>query len=204
MFGLRWRTESANQTKNGPAHHSTTGVASASSTHGWTSAGSGGKPSIVIASSASDSGTEIQNRRAMSRYSRIVVSSSAVGTIGSRCMPQIGQRPGLSRTISGCIGHVYWAPPDVWRAGRCVAGAARARARARGRVPCRNFGRRYQAHAALRAVRGAGAGDLGMHRAHVAAAVTGAGVGLVNGGSSVDGLGSCPGHSSDHRPNRLP
>ena len=26
---------------------------------------------------------------------------------GSRAMPQIGQLPGASRTISGCIGHVY-------------------------------------------------------------------------------------------------
>ena len=34
------------------------------------------------------------------------LSSSALGMTRSRCMPQIGQRPGSSRTISGCIGHV--------------------------------------------------------------------------------------------------
>ncbi len=29
---------------------------------------------------------------------------------GSSAMPQIGQVPGASRRISGCIGHVYWLP----------------------------------------------------------------------------------------------
>jgi hypothetical protein len=36
--------------------------------------------------------------------------SSALGIIGSSAMPQIGQEPGLSRMISGCIGHVYCEP----------------------------------------------------------------------------------------------
>ena len=32
---------------------------------------------------------------------------SSEGTIGSSAIPQIGQDPGASRTISGCIGQVY-------------------------------------------------------------------------------------------------
>jgi uncharacterized protein YraI len=28
--------------------------------------------------------------------------------MGSKAMPQIGQVPGSSRTISGCMGQVYW------------------------------------------------------------------------------------------------
>jgi hypothetical protein len=37
--------------------------------------------------------------------------SSPVGTpIGSSAIPQIGQAPDLSRTISGCIGQVYCVP----------------------------------------------------------------------------------------------
>jgi hypothetical protein len=35
---------------------------------------------------------------------------SSEGTIGSSAMPQIGQAPGASRMISGCIGQVYCTP----------------------------------------------------------------------------------------------
>ena len=35
-------------------------------------------------------------------------SSAAVTVIGSSAMPQIGQEPGRSRTISGCMGQVHW------------------------------------------------------------------------------------------------
>ena len=34
-------------------------------------------------------------------------SSSTLTVLGSRAMPQIGQDPGASRTISGCMGQVY-------------------------------------------------------------------------------------------------
>ena len=109
MFGLRWRTESANQTKNGPAHHSTTGVASASSTHGWTSADSGGK---------SEHRDRQQRQRQRhrdpepSRHLPVLAHRGVVvrrsGTIGSRCMPQIGHgraRPARSPDASGtCTG----------------------------------------------------------------------------------------------------
>ncbi len=52
------------------------------------------------------SGTETQKRRRMSRYSSLG-PSSRVATRGSSAMPQIGQLPGASRTISGCIGQVH-------------------------------------------------------------------------------------------------
>ena len=52
------------------------------------------------------SGTETQKRRRMSRYSSLGPSST-VATRGSSAMPQIGQLPGASRTISGCIGQVH-------------------------------------------------------------------------------------------------
>ena len=48
----------------------------------------------------------IQNRRVMSTSSGFGPSSS-VTVRGSSAMPQIGHAPGASRTISGCIGHVY-------------------------------------------------------------------------------------------------
>ena len=50
-----------------------------------------------------------------------------VGTpIGSSAMPQIGQLPGASRTISGCIGQVYstFAPPAFAGGVGTVAGAS--------------------------------------------------------------------------------
>ena len=46
-----------------------------------------------------------RNRRVMSSSSGFL--SSSVTTRGSRAMPQIGQEPGPSRTISGCIGQVH-------------------------------------------------------------------------------------------------
>ena len=47
-----------------------------------------------------------QKRRIMSANSGLV-SSSTVTVRSSRVMPQIGQLPGASRMISGCIGQVY-------------------------------------------------------------------------------------------------
>ena len=48
-----------------------------------------------------------QNRRVMSRSSSLS-SSSPVAAIGSSAMPHLGQLPGSSRTISGCIGQVHF------------------------------------------------------------------------------------------------
>src|SRR6185503_3514182 len=56
--------------------------------------------------------TATQNRRDMSRSSGFS-SSSRVTTSGSRAIPQIGQLPGWSRMISGCIGQVSFFPGVV-------------------------------------------------------------------------------------------
>ena len=47
----------------------------------------------------------IQSRRVMSRSSGDPVSST-VTSMGSSAMPQIGQSPGPTCTISGCMGQV--------------------------------------------------------------------------------------------------
>ena len=67
---------------------------------------------------------------------------------GSSAMPQIGQAPGASRTISGCIGQVY--STRVARQGREV---------------------RLERHAAFRARAWMLLPDLGIHRAHVGRAL---------------------------------
>ena len=59
-----------------------------------------------------------QNRRVMSSSSGLL--SSIVTTRGSSAMPQIGQEPGASRTISGCIGHVH----SVFVTGATVTGSS--------------------------------------------------------------------------------
>jgi hypothetical protein len=80
----------------------------------------------------------IQNRRVISRSSGLG-PASAVTVRGSSAMPQIGQLPGWSRTISGCIGQVYsifvrgpaitgssampqsgQAPGPSWRTSGCI------------------------------------------------------------------------------------
>ena len=61
------------------------------------------------ASSASDSGPAMVNRRVKSISSGL--SAISGGTpMGSSAMPQIGQWPGPSFTICGCIGQVYRVP----------------------------------------------------------------------------------------------
>ena len=66
-------------------------------------------PGTISAIESKKSGTvrtrQIQNRRLMSSSSGSS-SSSAATVIGSSAIPQIGQEPGRSRTISGCIGQV--------------------------------------------------------------------------------------------------
>ncbi len=53
-----------------------------------------------------DSAALIQKRRVISTSSGLG-ASSRVAVLGSSAMPQIGQEPGSSRTISGCIGQTY-------------------------------------------------------------------------------------------------
>jgi len=64
---------------------------------------------MASASTVSDSGRVHQKRRRKSVSSGFS-SSSRLGIIGSSAMPQIGQLPGASRTICGCMGQVYCAP----------------------------------------------------------------------------------------------
>ena len=55
-----------------------------------------------------------QKRRRMSTNSGFSPSSVETGVRGSSAMPQMGQLPGASRTISGCMGQVYLAPVVPW------------------------------------------------------------------------------------------
>ncbi len=73
----------------------------------------------MTASSGSVSAAPIQRRRVMLANSGFGVSAVAVR--GSRAMPQMGQVPGRSRTICGCMGQVYSAEA----AGGGVGGARR-------------------------------------------------------------------------------
>src|SRR5437764_1104287 len=61
---------------------------------------------IAISSSGSDNTTLTQNRRVISTSSGFF-PSARVTVRGSSAIPQIGQEPGASRTISGCMGQVY-------------------------------------------------------------------------------------------------
>ncbi|MCY1379223.1 hypothetical protein D9M69_669210 [compost metagenome] len=71
-----------------------------------------GRPTIgpmAMTRSGMDSAALTQKRLVKSTSSGLG-PSSAEGIIGSSAMPQIGQEPGLSRMISGCIGQVYCEP----------------------------------------------------------------------------------------------
>src|SRR5207237_4494949 len=60
------------------------------------------------------SAAPIQKRRVMSRSSELSSAEPAEIVRGSKAIPQIGQSPGRSRTISGCIGQVYSVPLDAF------------------------------------------------------------------------------------------
>src|SRR5262245_45669483 len=64
-------------------------------------------PHIEITSSGAVSAIPTQKRRVMLLNSLSSSSGASVAVRGSSAIPQIGQFPGLARTISGCIGHVY-------------------------------------------------------------------------------------------------
>src|ERR1700675_2171589 len=97
--------------KNGQAPHRTTGVARTNSIQLRVPPGIGSfsaSPNIAISRTGKESAALTQNRSRMELYSGSA-STSAKASIGSRAMPQIGQEPGPSWTISGCIGQVYRA-----------------------------------------------------------------------------------------------
>ena len=110
MFGLSLRNDAQQRFQIGQPAQSTTGVASASCSQ-WAS-GRGitwPNPSrwspMTQSSSGSARAALTQNRRRMSRYSAL--GPSRVETVlGSSAMPQIGQSPGPTCSISGCIGQV--------------------------------------------------------------------------------------------------
>ena len=111
MLRLRFRIDCQPRTKKGQPPQSTTGEASASEIHASDRGvkiprkGSPGINSLMARSSKGNVKTTLnQKRRCISISS--VFSSAPVATRGSSAIPQIGQEPGLSRTISGCIGQV--------------------------------------------------------------------------------------------------
>src|SRR3979490_2283337 len=114
MFKLRVTRDRHPRTKNGQPPQSTTGVAKINSNQCQVLGGAntmsgdmeGTKSDMATSRIGIVSAVQIQNRLVMSTSSRFF-SSSAVTVLGSRAIPQIGHEPGLSRTIWGCIGHVY-------------------------------------------------------------------------------------------------
>ncbi len=110
MLRCRVRSELQPRTKKGQPPQSTTGVPRAScaqvSVFGKATPARG-LPGIISAIAIPNTGNVrqrlTQSRRVMSVSSGF--SSSATSS-GSSAMPQIGQEPGSSLTISGCIGQV--------------------------------------------------------------------------------------------------
>jgi len=112
MLRLRVSSERQPRTKNGQPPHSTTGVASSSSSHcrgrgAMISPTASGQNSAAMALKRTGMASAVptQKRRLMSRNSAL--SSSAATVRGSSAMPHLGQVPGWSCTTSGCIGQVY-------------------------------------------------------------------------------------------------
>ena len=112
MFGLIFRNDAQQRLNTGQPAQSTTGVAIAS----WSQCASPrgiawprSRPSrwspITQTSSGSESAALTQKRQVMSRSSSLG-RSSTLTTLGSSAMPQIGQSPGPTCSISGCIGQV--------------------------------------------------------------------------------------------------
>ena len=99
ILRLRLTTDCQPRTKNGQPHQSTTGVASANSTHvqilaetrRWSGI-KGSSPETISKSIGTDRATLIQNRRLISANSGFF--SLAVNSRGSSVMPQMGQFPG--------------------------------------------------------------------------------------------------------------
>ena len=111
MFRFIVRNDFAPRTRNGQPAHRITGVPSANSIHSTRRSpihSRTGRPSsgpMVRTSSGTVSAAPMAKRRRKSISSGFG-PASAVGTIGSSAMPQIGQSPGPSWTISGSIGQV--------------------------------------------------------------------------------------------------
>src|SRR5229473_2572697 len=113
MLRLRFTMDCQARTKKGQPPQSTTGDAKANCIHDQTvidanrPKGAPGMNSLIpIANKGTARTTLTRKRRRISTSSWF--SSSLRETVrGSSVIPQIGQLPGASRTICGCIGHVY-------------------------------------------------------------------------------------------------
>jgi hypothetical protein len=112
MFRLRLTTDAQARWKNGHPAHSTTGVASANCTQverrgeiRSCSPSAGICPLISSTTTGTVSASPIQNRRVMSSSSGLGPASATTSS-GSSAMPQIGQLPGPSCRICGCMGQV--------------------------------------------------------------------------------------------------
>ena len=124
MFGERFRTERHPLTKKAHPHQRTTGVVRTSSIHFEVCLGinscrrrAGIIPPMAKNRTGSVSARPIQNFLDRSRISWAACTSSVPASTGSRGIPQMGQSPGRSCLISGCIGQVYpWSPG---RTGTC-------------------------------------------------------------------------------------
>jgi hypothetical protein len=110
MFRLRPTTDRQPRAKKGAPAQSTTGLDRTSSIQFEARPPSGECmpnrcPPISSANTGSVKTSPIQNRRFMSTSSGLG-PDSAVTSAGSSVMPQIGQVPGPTWRISGCIGQV--------------------------------------------------------------------------------------------------
>src|SRR3954454_9120256 len=103
MFKFRFTSDAQPRSKKGQPAQSTTGVANANSIQLLAR-----KSTNIRINSGTVTATLTQKRRVISSNSGWA-SSPPVTSRGSNAMPQIGHAPGLSRTISGCIGQVYCA-----------------------------------------------------------------------------------------------
>ena len=128
MLGLRWRIDCQPRTKNGQPAHRTTGVASTSCVHANPAPSrcaneiAGIISPIAISRSGTANSAPIRNRRVMSINSGFG-AFSAVTDMGSSPIPHSGQLSGPSRTISGCMGQVYWVPGAATGTGRSSGGS---------------------------------------------------------------------------------
>ena len=112
MLRLRFTIDCQPRTKNGQPPQSTTGEASPSEIHVTSRGanrlrtGSPGMNSLMASNSKGNVRAVLTQKRRFIPISS-AFCSSPVTMRGSRVMPQIGQLPGASRIICGCIGHVY-------------------------------------------------------------------------------------------------
>ncbi len=122
MFRLRCTIEAQPRSKKGHPPHSTTGVAKRKlnppqqpalekACSGWP----GTTSETMMASRGRVSTAPTHRRRVMLASSGL--AALAVTVRGSSAMPQIGQAPGRSRTICGCMGQVYSMRSDGWCSG---------------------------------------------------------------------------------------